>query len=108
MATVGHWVSVVSDLSKFAGGSMRHELGTVVEVLEGFLETPPNWSADWLAKTRQYFITGTRPNLVACVSKLALDHANILTRVGVEALAVDASSPEAVKRKAARAAALED
>lgn len=104
MATVGHWVSVVSDLAKFAGGSRRHALGTVVEVLEGFLETRPNWSADWLSKTRQYFVPGARPNLHAGVSKLALDHADVLTKGGIEALATDSTTPEAVKRKAMKAA----
>ncbi len=104
MATVGHWVSVVSDTAKFAGGSGRHDLGTVVEVIAGFLETPPNWSADWLSKTKQYFVNGRRPNLEPCVSKLQLDHTAVLTPAGIESLATESNKAEALRRKAMRAA----
>ncbi len=93
MATPGTWVAVIADTS--FGYAGKHDLGTVVEVQAGFLEQPPRCAEDDKGTIRRYFIKGARPNITAHLHKLALDHADVLTKAGVEALVT-----ETVKGKA--------
>lgn len=93
MATVGHWVAIIVDVN--FGYSDKHERGTIVEVQAGFLEQPPRCAEDDKGTIRRYFVLGARPNITPRLHKLALDHADVLTKGGVEALVT-----ETVKGKA--------
>lgn len=94
MATPGTWVAIVVDPA-FAGG--RHDVGTVVETLAGFQESPPRCKLDDDGTIKRYFVPGRSPDLQPKLHKLPVDAADVLTPAGIEALRSDT-----VKGKAER------